>query len=280
MRVGWIGFGEAASGIAAGLISAGLTDMIAYDLDARRAAQRVAPLGITLKDSLEAVVEESDLLLVATPGHVAEAVARSAAPHLRPGLIYGDCTTTSPAAQGRSARAIAARGGLFVDAALMDAVPLRGHAVPILASGPGSRRFAEMLRPFGMQIEVLEGEPGTATAVKLVRSIFMKGLAAITIETLIAARVLGLGDLVVASLRSTLATPFDILAERLVVGTVTHAGRRVHEMDAALGMLAEQRLQGVMTAATRTLLERASRVQWDRVTFEEALQSATDLFRT
>lgn len=169
---------------------------------------------------------------------------------------------------------IQSTGIAFVDAAIMDAVPFHGHRVPILAAGPGSQEFAERLRPYGMHNQILEAPAGAATAVKRVRSIFTKGMAAVAIETLVAARRFQVTDLVMTSLINTMEAPFGALVERFVTGTIRHAERRAGEMEEVVGMLAEEGFQPVMALATRAFLARMTGAMGVSAVYDDALAIA------
>ena len=124
----------------------------------------------------------------------------------------------------------------FADVALVGTVPSLGLRTPALASGAGAERFAELFRPLGMPVDVVGPRPGDAAGLKLLRSVFMKGLAAAAIESLEAARAAGAEDRVRADIASVIGEP---LLERLLSGSQAHAARRVDEMRAAAIYLEE-----------------------------------------
>ena len=134
---------------------------------------------------------------------------------------------------GRSRRACRPR---FADVALVGTVPSLGLRTPALASGAGAERFAELFRPLGMPVDVVGPLPGDAAGLKLLRSVFMKGLAAAAIESVEAARAAGAEEWVRADIASVIGEP---LLERLLTGSRAHAARRVDEMRAAADYLEE-----------------------------------------
>jgi len=115
-------------------------------------------------------------------------------------------------------------------------VPARGVRTPALASGDGAERFAELMRPLGMPVTVVGREPGEAAGLKLLRSVFMKGLAASVLESVEAARRRGADDWLRGEIAEVVGEP---LLERLLSGSVAHAERRQEEMDAAAAYLGE-----------------------------------------
>ncbi len=140
----------------------------------------------------------------------------------------------------------------FADVALVGVVPSTGLATPALASGAGAERFAGLFRPLGMPVEVVGPHPGDAAGLKLLRSVFMKGLAAAAIETLEAARAAGVEDRLHADIAAVIGEP---LLERLLSGTRTHAARRVDEMRAAAAYLEELGVEPRVASAAADMFE-------------------------
>jgi 3-hydroxyisobutyrate dehydrogenase-like beta-hydroxyacid dehydrogenase len=144
----------------------------------------------------------------------------------------------------------AAAGVRFADVALMAPVPGNGLRTPALASGPAAGAFVAALAPLGMPVEHAGDEPGRAAARKLLRSVVMKGLAALVIESLRAAEAAGLAAETWDNVVAQLTAADEVLLRRLVGGTGRHAVRRAHEMEAAADLLAELGVEPTMTLAT------------------------------
>jgi 3-hydroxyisobutyrate dehydrogenase-like beta-hydroxyacid dehydrogenase len=130
----------------------------------------------------------------------------------------------------------------------------RGLRTPALASGPGAERFAELVGALGMPVTAIGPEPGDAAARKLVRSVFMKGLAAAIGEALAAADRIGGRDEVYADIEATLSAADPALVRRLVDGSGRHAARRAEEMAAAGAMLEELGVEPRIAAASEAWL--------------------------
>jgi 3-hydroxyisobutyrate dehydrogenase-like beta-hydroxyacid dehydrogenase len=155
----------------------------------------------------------------------------------------------------RAVAAVVARtGAAFADVALLGPVPATGIETPCLASGDGAERFADVFRAFGTPVETVGAEPGDASTRKLLRSIFMKGLAAAVIESLEAASRAGCKVWLRSELESTLAGADETLVERLSRGSRTHARRRVEEMEAAADLERELGSTPHIAAAAAELL--------------------------
>jgi len=227
------GLGEAGSALAEDLGRAGLR-VTAWDPHPKRLPERVI-----LAQAPEAAVEGAEVVLVLTTPRASIQVAETLRDHLRPGQVYADCNSTSPAVKRQAAALVEPSGALFADVALMAPVPGRGIRTPALASGPGAEILAERLGPLGMPVQVLGPQVGLAASRKLVRSVFTKGMAAAAVEALQAARALGCEDEVYADMARTLQEADEAFLRRLLEGTRQHASRRVEEMQAVCELVEE-----------------------------------------
>lgn len=257
LRLGFMGFGEAGYHFAKGLSRNGLTGMVAYSRSRAKAAAgdavhaRAAEAGVELVRSARELCRRAEVILAVTPGRNALAALRAARRHLRPGQIYADLSAASVKAMEKAGDLLDDRT-TFVDAAIMGPVPVEGLQVLLLASGPRAGRFRELLAPFGMNIQVVEGGAGAASAMKLLRAVFMKGITALLLETLEAAQRRGICDAVQAELiRWMDSMPFDQVIKRFVGSTAVHAGRRAHEMADTIELLRSLGASTRMTKATR-----------------------------
>jgi len=131
-----------------------------------------------------------------------------------------------------------------------------GHRTALLASGPGARAFAARMAPFDMPVEVVDGAVGEAARLRLLRSMFMKGLAALVLEGLGAARAAGAEDWLRTQMAAELGPDGAALVDRLVEGSSQHAVRREHEVRAALSALESSGQPADMTRATLAWFER------------------------
>jgi len=242
MQVAVLGLGEAGSLIAADLVAAGCT-VRAWD-PARR------PEGLPHAASDLEAVTGADVVLSLTTAASALAAAASVAGALAAHALYADLNTSAPQLKRELAAALPVR---FADVALVGVVPGHGLAIPALVSGAGAERFAELFRPLGMPVEVVGDRPGDAAGLKLLRSVFMKGIAAAAIESVEAARAAGVEAHVRADIAGVLGEP---LLERLLSGSRTHAERRVHEMRAAAAYVEELGVEPrIATAAAEWLAQ-------------------------
>jgi 3-hydroxyisobutyrate dehydrogenase-like beta-hydroxyacid dehydrogenase len=261
LRLGFIGFGEAASRFAQDLAQAGLQPIAAYSPSAAKAgaddsvSRKAANAGVELVPTLKALCERSTLIVSLTPGKLALPVLRKVRRHLKAHHIYVDASTASVKDMERAAQMLGG-GAAFVDAAVMDPVPMNGIKVLTVASGSHAEAFRALLAPYGMNIQVVGEKAGAASAMKLLRSVCMKGLAALLLESLEAAQRYGIADALTADMaRFINGRPFEDVMKRFVCGTAIHAGRRVHEVSEAMALLKSLGASTRMTKSTRETLQ-------------------------
>lgn len=262
MKIGFIGFGEAAYNIALGLGTEGVTGIIAYDammedpVMGKLVHTRAEEAGVLLERSAAEVAKVSDLLFAAVPSSFTLDVCREIKSELRPGQLYVDVSASTPAAKIQIWEMVRETGVLFSDAAMLGSLPKDKHRVPITASGNGAEKFKDLMNPYGMKITLAGEKAGAASAIKLVRSIYMKGIASLMIEMLQAADAYGVAEEVVASVGESMDNiPFISHLDRLVTGSALHCKRRAAELKGSVAMLQEAGLDSDMTQAAKHRLE-------------------------
>jgi 3-hydroxyisobutyrate dehydrogenase-like beta-hydroxyacid dehydrogenase len=181
----------------------------------------------------------------------AVAAARAAAPYLTPGAWWLDGNSCSPGAKRQAAAVIEAAGGRYVDLAIMAPIHPRLHKTPMLVSGPHASAAVQALGALGMEPSIAGGRVGDASSIKMLRSVIVKGLEALTAESFLAARKAGVDQAVIASLQAS-DPGIDWLArgaynlERMLV----HGARRAAEMEEVAVTLRELGLPDRMALAT------------------------------
>ena len=243
LRLGLLGFGEAGQRFAADFVKAGLKHVVVYSRSAAAAAPAdplrvfAAAHGVEIAATPKALCQQSNLIIALTPGKAALPALRSIKRYLGNNHLYVDANTVGVKAIERIAKLLEGRCA-FVDAAIMSAVPLDGIKAPLFASGSDAARFRDLVAPYGMKVEIVGDKPGAASAMKLIRSVCMKGLAGLLLESLEAAQRCGVRDAVAADMAAFIdAKPFQQIIKRFVCGTAVHAGRRIHEMADSLELL-------------------------------------------
>jgi 3-hydroxyisobutyrate dehydrogenase-like beta-hydroxyacid dehydrogenase len=243
MDVRMLGLGEAGGRIAADLVAAGV-EVRGFD-----PAVAAVPEGVVRTGDPASAVAGGSVVLAATTAATARAAAESVLTALGPDAVYADMNTASPALKRELAALVEGSGARFADIGLLG--PVRGIGTPALASGTGAKAFAELIGPLGMPVEVVSERAGDAAEMKLLRSVFMKGLAGSAIESLEAARAAGHDEWLEREIAEIIGEPF---LRRLLEGSEQHAVRRVDEMEAACELLVELGVEPRIARASASLL--------------------------
>ncbi len=262
MKIGFIGFGEAAYNISLGLKGEGVTGIIAFDKMAKdpvmgkMVTARAMEAGVTLYGTAKEVAAESDVIFGAVPSSFAMDVCEEIKGVLGEGKVYADVSASTPSVKEKIWDAVKDTGVKFVDAAMLGSLPKDKHRVPITASGNGAALFQELMSPLGMKITAAGEKAGAASAIKLVRSIYMKGIASLMIEMLQAADAYDVSDEVISSISKSMDNiPFTSHLDRLVTGTAIHCHRRAAELKGSVAMLEECGFSPAMTEAAKKRME-------------------------
>jgi 3-hydroxyisobutyrate dehydrogenase-like beta-hydroxyacid dehydrogenase len=240
-----LGLGEAGGRLATDLAALGV-DVRGYDPD----SGRDVPSTTRASDPASAA-GGSDVVLSVCSARAAPGAAAACLPALSETTVYADLNTASPALKRELATLVGGVGARFADVALLGPVPTRGLQAPVLASGEGARAFADLFEPLGMPVDVISEEAGDAAALKLVRSVFMKGLAAAVVESMAAAERSGHADWLAGEIAAMIGRPFF---ERALEGSRKHAARRVDEMEAARDLLVELGVEPRVASASAAQL--------------------------
>ena len=278
----FIGFGEAAQHISRGLKASGAGPIRSYDVlfnapAGQRLRDRAAEIGVTVCASHREAVAGSDVVVAAVTASSALDAARSAAPGLASGQFYVDINSISPAMKAQVQAAVSSPGARFVEVAVMESVPPHGHKVPMLLAGPDAAALVPVLQAFGMRVEAVGERVGQASSVKLLRSILIKGLESLMLESLYVASNLGVADRVLASMAETYPSmDWPKTADYLIGRTALHGARRESEMREAARMLRDVGFEPVMAEAI------ANRIGWCAATLRghkwSGLPAAEDVF--
>lgn len=254
-RVAFQGYGEAARAFVQGWSGTGMPDVYAYDIKTESAGavrdRKLADYradGIRGCECLREAISTGDVvfsMVTADQSHAAaEATARSGIED----RLFLDCNSSAPQTKQASSDVIEAAGGRYVDVAVMTPVHPALHRTPVLACGPHAEEAGRVMKGLDMNVSVVEGPVGRASAMKLVRSIAVKGMEALSVEMLAAGRKLGVSNEVLASLDATY--PGFGWAERGAYALdrmMVHGERRAAEMEEAAKMVAGLGLPAAMS---------------------------------
>jgi 3-hydroxyisobutyrate dehydrogenase-like beta-hydroxyacid dehydrogenase len=237
LRVFLLGFGEVGQTLARGL--SGVADLVAWDrkfadekLAGRDSGLRSAATSLGIAVAAPASdVAGADLVISAVTATQIVPAAESVAPQLRPDCWYFDLNSCSPASKAAAATIVESRGARFVEAAVMSPIEPQGAGSPMLLGGPHAAAFADLARTLGFtQTRIMPGRIGSASAAKMCRSVVVKGLEALVLESLLSARRHGVEDAVLESLRGLRIDDWRSGARYIASRALKHGARRAEEM--------------------------------------------------
>jgi 3-hydroxyisobutyrate dehydrogenase-like beta-hydroxyacid dehydrogenase len=262
--IGLAGYGEVGKIFAAGLIGkSGVQRVHAWDLKFAQSSTKDAELahagkaGVTAQASMQALCAQSDLIISAVTASNTLAVAQEAARFIKPGSVFLDLNSASPGTKQEAASAIDAAGAKYVEAGVMTSVPPYGIKVPMLLGGAQAEELAAMLNAWGMDAKAVSERLGVASAIKMCRSVMIKGLEALVIESYTTARKYGVEDYVLPTLAETFPSiDWQKQGAYFFSRVVQHGKRRAEEMREAAYTVREAGFEPLMTTAT------AGKQQW------------------
>ncbi len=262
-----LGFGEAGSAIARGLAADGgwrgvakpgdnaprrlIAIDTALDKDARGTAlgKEARRLDVAISDSYTAALSEADLVICAVQGEFAIDAARAAAPLLKKGAHYLDLCTVTGKMSDEDRAEIETGGGRYVDIAVMGGFFASGIKAPMLVAGEGAQPMVDWMNANGFVTKYLGAKPGSASSVKMLRSVIVKGIEALAVESFVTARRQGILDEVMGCLGDIDARTFAGSLAMLIQTHIVHAERRWEEMGLVARTLRETGVDPLMTEA-------------------------------
>jgi 3-hydroxyisobutyrate dehydrogenase-like beta-hydroxyacid dehydrogenase len=254
--ISFIGFGEAGQAIAAGLQEAGVVgQMTAWDIlfprrEGEKLAQAAAAIDVRLAGSAADAVREADLVIAAVTAASSVEAAKSVKSHLASEPFFLDINSVSPGRKQETAKLLGDTAR-YVDVAVLAPIYPARHQTPMLLAGPHAETVAPMLAALGMRASIAGPEIGAAAAIKMVRSVMIKGIEALTVECFLAAARAGVIDEVAASMKNNYpgldwakVVPYNL--ERMA----SHGERRAAEMEEVADTLRELGVEPLMAGAT------------------------------
>lgn len=252
-NIGVVGYGEVGKTFSVGL-KPRVAGVAAWDLKFAQAAPREAELahareqGVRACGSMAELCAASDLVISAVTASNTLAVAEEAARHLRPGTLFLDLNSASPGTKQRCAALVDARGARYVEAGVMTSVPPYGIRVPMLLGGEQAAALAAVLNAWGMDAQAVSDRLGVASAIKMCRSVMIKGLEALVIESYTTARAYGVEDHVLPTLQETFPSiDWSQQGAYFFSRVVQHGKRRAEEMREAANTVQEAGFPPLMT---------------------------------
>jgi 3-hydroxyisobutyrate dehydrogenase-like beta-hydroxyacid dehydrogenase len=247
--IGFVGYGEVGRIFAAGL-KPRVGQVSAWDVNP-------AATGPESVASMRDLCEASELVISAVTASNTLAAAAEAAQFIRPGTIFLDLNSASPGTKQQAAAAIDAKGGHYVEAGVMTSVPPYGIRVPMLLGGARAAELAQLLQSWGMDARAVSEQLGVASAIKMCRSVMIKGLEALVIESYATARAYGVEEHVLPTLQETFPSiDWSKQGAYFFSRVVQHGKRRAEEMRESANTVREAGFEPIMTAAI------AEKQQW------------------
>ena len=252
-----IGFGEVGGIFGTDLAAAGIHVSV-FDILLNKEKSREAMLTkaktakVRAADSLKEAVLGAELVIAAVTASSATDVAKDAAAVLKPGQFYMDLNSVSPKTKTKVAESVGKSGADFVEAAVVAPVSPQRLKVPMLLGGARAGELASRLQAMGMDATAVSERIGVASAIKMCRSVVMKGIAALAIESLVAARRYGVEDAVIASFEATYPNMgwAKSLPDNLAKRAAEHSRRRAAEMREVAETLQDVGIDPVMALGT------------------------------
>ena len=260
-----IGFGEVGQIFCRDFLARGDTRVSAYDIKFASPdlgpplRERARAMGVIPGDSHADACAAADIVISAVTADAALAVAEQAATYLRPSQIFFDVNSAAPGTKTKAAKLVNACGARYVEGAVMAPVPGPDLKVPILAGGPAAKEAAAILNGLGMNVDPVTTEPGRASAMKLCRSIMIKGIEALIVDCEKASREWDVQREVFASLEATFpGLKFDDIARYMRQRVNQHGLRRAAEMREAGQMLDDLGMDGSLSRAVADAQQRGA----------------------
>lgn len=254
-----LGIGEAAGAFLDGWDRHGCRRVAAFDIKSGSQGtrewveERCRQFVVASCPSVAEALCHAQLVLSLVTADQALVAATNAAPHLAPGVLYVDGNSCGPDTKREAASRVEAAGGRYVDMAIMAPVHPRKHLTPVLLAGPHAETARRALASLGMRPGLAGDRVGQASTIKMVRSVMVKGVEALTAECLLAARRAGVADAVLASLQaSDPDIDWPARASYNLERMMVHGGRRAAEMREVARTIAQL---GVSDRMSRAIAE-------------------------
>jgi len=258
--IAFLGFGEAAQAFLEGWRTrpAFQARVAAYDIktDSSDAAVRegkradYAAAGVLGAGNAREAIAGAQLVFSVVTADQAHAAALAALPGLPAGAFFFDCNSCAPQTKARSAERIEAAGGRYVDVAVMAPVHPLLHRARLLISGPRAQAAAPALKALDMAAAIHDGPVGSSSAIKMMRSIMIKGLEALVCECVLSGRKAGVDEVVLASLDETFpGFDWKKRSAYMLERVMTHGVRRAAEMREVALTVDLLGLEGAMSHA-------------------------------
>jgi 3-hydroxyisobutyrate dehydrogenase-like beta-hydroxyacid dehydrogenase len=257
-RLCFIGFGEAGQAIACGLRDTGIETIAAWDIlfsaaEGAKLKQAGETMGARIAASAADAARGSDIIISAVTASSSLEAAKSVEPHLTGNPYFLDINSVSPGRKKETEKLLGGKAR-YVDVAILAPIHPARHQTPVLLAGPHAETVMSLLvDELEMRGAIAGDEVGQAAGLKMIRSVMIKGIEALTLECFLAARRAGIVDEVAASLKNNYPTlDWNKVIEYNIERMASHGVRRADEMDQVAETLRELGVDPLMATATST----------------------------
>jgi 3-hydroxyisobutyrate dehydrogenase-like beta-hydroxyacid dehydrogenase len=269
-KVAFIGFGEAGQALAGGLREAGVAHVAAWDIvfadcAGARLKEAAQALGVRVAASAADAIAGADLVFCAVTASSSLKAAESVRPHLKPQQFFLDINSVSPARKREVGEAMA-QNGRYADVAVMAPVHPARHRTPMLLAGPYAEALAPLMQQMNMRVSIAGSQIGMAAAIKMIRSVMVKGLEALSFECFVAAHRAGVTEQIFASLGESFpGLDWPAQVQYNLERMDRHGIRRAAEMREVAKTLEELGLEPAVTRGTIAQQQRMGELELPHV---------------
>lgn len=255
-RLCFIGFGEAGQAIASGLRDTGIETVVAWDIlfpaaEGLKLKEAGQSMGARIATSAADAARGSDIIISAVTAASSLEAAKSVEPHLTGNPYFLDINSVSPGRKKETEKLLGGKAR-YVDVAILAPIHPARHRTPVLLAGPHAESVMPLLiDELEMRGAIAGDEVGQAAGLKMIRSVMIKGIEALTLECFLAAKRAGIVDEVAASLKNNYPTlDWNKVIEYNIERMASHGVRRADEMDQVAETLRELGIDPLMATAT------------------------------
>jgi 3-hydroxyisobutyrate dehydrogenase-like beta-hydroxyacid dehydrogenase len=214
---------------------------------------------VVVKGDIGSLIVNNDIILSVVTGEVATQVVRESLPFIKEGKVYVDMNTVAPREKMLMGELIEKKGGSFIEVAILGAIASYGFKSPMLVCGKRADQFVNLFAKMGFNMTFVSQEIGEASYLKMLRSVFAKGVEALLLEMLVGARRCDLVEpLMEAIVEHMDGSSFQEIANTWITTNVIHAERRTEEMEHVIETLNELHVRPIMAEAVRDRLRTSS----------------------
>ncbi len=252
MTIAFIGFGEAGGILAADLArehAVTIWDCKLNGPEREAMLSKARDSRVQVGNSLAQALEGATLVFSTVTAGEALKVAQQAAALLQPGQYFLDLNSVAPETKRQAAEHFLP--GAYIDVAVMAPVPPARLQTPLLIGGPQAEAIAPRLQRLGLNARYGASTVGQVSAIKMCRSVMIKGLEALTTECLFAAREYGVEEEVLSSLHHSFPSLgwTGAFPDYLISRVAEHGIRRSEEMEEVVKTLRDVGSAGIMSEA-------------------------------